>query len=210
MTTTDEMVCFSLYAASRATTQAYRALLEPWGLTYGQYLVLVVLWSEGEQSVSALGEALQLESGTLSPMLLRMEKADPTGPGSSNTTTSPRVTPAAPPLTLSVSAGATTTRRSPGPIADDEGARTTGSRPGKNSPSANSVDVRSAAIRFCTVITGARGTPPTTGPVRLAYPARCGGWCSICHQKPWRCTSCTAMSAGAAGLAPPRRYAMIG
>lgn len=76
MTTTDEMVCFSLYAASRATTQAYRALLEPWGLTYGQYLVLVVLWSEGEQSVSALGEALQLDSGTLSPMLRRMEKAE--------------------------------------------------------------------------------------------------------------------------------------
>ncbi|MFC5297282.1 MarR family winged helix-turn-helix transcriptional regulator [Brachybacterium tyrofermentans] len=75
MTTTDEMVCFALYAASRATTQAYRALLEPWGLTYGQYLVLVVLWSEGEQSVSALGEALQLDSGTLSPMLRRMEKA---------------------------------------------------------------------------------------------------------------------------------------
>lgn len=76
MTTTDEMVCFSLYAASRATTQAYRALLEPWGLTYGQYLVLVVLWGEGEQSVSALGEALQLDSGTLSPMLRRMERAE--------------------------------------------------------------------------------------------------------------------------------------
>ncbi|MFC7464852.1 MarR family winged helix-turn-helix transcriptional regulator [Brachybacterium sp. GCM10030252] len=75
MATTDEMVCFSLYAASRATTQAYRALLEPWGLTYGQYLVLVVLWSDGDQSVSDLGEALQLDSGTLSPMLRRMEAA---------------------------------------------------------------------------------------------------------------------------------------
>src|SRR4051794_27986644 len=75
MTTTDDMVCFALYAASRATTQTYRALLEPWGLTYGQYLVLVVLWSEGEQSVSELGEALQLDSGTLSPMLRRMESA---------------------------------------------------------------------------------------------------------------------------------------
>lgn len=75
MTATNEMVCFSLYAASRATTQAYRALLEPWGLTYGQYLVLVVLWNDGAQSVSALGEELQLDSGTLSPMLRRMEKA---------------------------------------------------------------------------------------------------------------------------------------
>lgn len=75
MATTDEMVCFSLYAASRATTQAYRALLEPWGITYSQYLVLVMLWSEGEQSVSALGDALQLDSGTLSPMLRRMEQS---------------------------------------------------------------------------------------------------------------------------------------
>ncbi|WP_193105144.1 MarR family winged helix-turn-helix transcriptional regulator [Brachybacterium sp. FME24] len=75
MTTTDEMVCFALYAASRATTQAYRVLLDPWGLTYGQYLVLVVMWSEGEQTVSALGEVLQLDSGTLSPMLRRMENA---------------------------------------------------------------------------------------------------------------------------------------
>jgi DNA-binding MarR family transcriptional regulator len=71
---TDEMVCFSLYAASRATTQLYRTLLEPWGLTYPQYLVLVALWREGEQSVSSLGELLQLDSGTLSPLLRRMEQ----------------------------------------------------------------------------------------------------------------------------------------
>jgi len=75
MAVTDEMVCFSLYAASRATTQAYRELLEPFGLTYAQYLVLVVLWTEGERSVRQLGEALQLDSGTLSPMLRRMEAA---------------------------------------------------------------------------------------------------------------------------------------
>ncbi len=73
---TDEMVCFSLYAASRATTQAYRALLEPWGLTYPQYLVLVTLWIEGDQTVSGLGDHLQLDSGTLSPLLRRMEQAD--------------------------------------------------------------------------------------------------------------------------------------
>jgi MarR family transcriptional regulator, organic hydroperoxide resistance regulator len=75
MPVTDEMVCFSLYAATRATTQAYRALLEPWGLTYPQYLVLVTLWIEGDQTVGSLGEHLQLDSGTLSPLLRRMEQA---------------------------------------------------------------------------------------------------------------------------------------
>ena len=75
MPVTDEMVCFSLYAATRATTQAYRSLLEPWGLTYPQYLVLVTLWVEGDQTVSSLGEHLQLDSGTLSPLLRRMEQA---------------------------------------------------------------------------------------------------------------------------------------
>ncbi|WP_175337629.1 MarR family transcriptional regulator [Leifsonia sp. C5G2] len=75
MPVTDEMVCFSLYAATRATTQAYRTLLEPWGLTYPQYLVLVTLWVEGEQTVGSLGEHLQLDSGTLSPLLRRMEQA---------------------------------------------------------------------------------------------------------------------------------------
>lgn len=74
MAVTDEMVCFSLYAATRATTQAYRSLLEPWGLTYPQYLVLVTLWLEGDQTVSTLGEHLQLDSGTLSPLLKRMEQ----------------------------------------------------------------------------------------------------------------------------------------
>lgn len=75
MPVTDEMVCFSLYAATRATTQAYRTLLEPWGITYPQYLVLVTLWVEGEQTVGSLGEHLQLDSGTLSPLLRRMEQA---------------------------------------------------------------------------------------------------------------------------------------
>ncbi len=72
---TDEMVCFSLYAATRATTQAYRALLEPWGLTYPQYLVLAVLWNDGDQTVKSLGARLQLDSGTLSPLLRRMDEA---------------------------------------------------------------------------------------------------------------------------------------
>lgn len=75
MPAVDSLVCFALYAASRTTTQAYRVLLDPWDLTYPQYLALVTLWSDGDQTVSGLGEALQLDSGTLSPMLARMETA---------------------------------------------------------------------------------------------------------------------------------------
>lgn len=75
MAVTDEMVCFSLYSAARATTQAYRALLAPWGLTYPQYLVLAILWHEGDQTIGTLGEAMQLDSGTLSPLVRRLEQA---------------------------------------------------------------------------------------------------------------------------------------
>ncbi|MCT2086680.1 MarR family transcriptional regulator [Microbacterium enclense] len=75
MPAVDSLVCFALYAASRTTTQAYRVLLDPWDLTYPQYLALVTLWNDGDQTVSGLGEALQLDSGTLSPMLARMESA---------------------------------------------------------------------------------------------------------------------------------------
>lgn len=76
MAIVNEMVCFSLYSATRATTRAYTQLLAPWGLTYTQYLVLVVLWAEGDKSVHELGEALQLDSGTLSPLLRRMEEKE--------------------------------------------------------------------------------------------------------------------------------------
>ncbi len=75
MPAVDSLVCFALYAANRTTTQAYRVLLEPWNLTYPQYIALVTLWNDGPQTVSGLGEALQLDSGTLSPMLARMEAA---------------------------------------------------------------------------------------------------------------------------------------
>ncbi|WEK62797.1 MAG: MarR family transcriptional regulator [Candidatus Microbacterium colombiense] len=75
MSVTDEMVCFSLYSAARATTQAYRTLLAPWNLTYPQYLVLALLWHEGEQTIGSLGEAMQLDSGTLSPLVRRLEQA---------------------------------------------------------------------------------------------------------------------------------------
>lgn len=73
MAIVDEMVCFSLYSASRATTRAYTELLAPWKLTYTQYLVLVILWTEGKKPVREIGEMLQLDSGTLSPLLRRME-----------------------------------------------------------------------------------------------------------------------------------------
>nr|WP_314843435.1 MarR family transcriptional regulator [uncultured Microbacterium sp.] len=75
MPVTDEMVCFSLYSAARATTQAYRSLLAPWGLTYPQYLVLAILWNEGDQTIGSLGETMQLDSGTLSPLVRRLESA---------------------------------------------------------------------------------------------------------------------------------------
>lgn len=70
----DGMLCFSLYAASRATTQVYRRLLKPWGLTYPQYLVLLELWEREPLTVSELGRDLALDSGTLSPLLSRLEK----------------------------------------------------------------------------------------------------------------------------------------
>ena len=75
MPAVDSLVCFALYAASRTTTQAYRVLLDPWDLTYPQYLALVTLWNDGDQTVRGLGDALQIDSGTLSPMLARMESA---------------------------------------------------------------------------------------------------------------------------------------
>ena len=69
----DNQVCFALYAASRSVTQAYQPLLEPLGITYPQYLVLLVLWEEDCAAVKRLGERLQLDSGTLTPLLKRME-----------------------------------------------------------------------------------------------------------------------------------------
>jgi MarR family transcriptional regulator, organic hydroperoxide resistance regulator len=68
-----DQLCFSLYAASRAMTAAYGPLLAPLGLTYPQYLVMLVLWETDGVSVKRLGEALELDSGTLTPLLKRME-----------------------------------------------------------------------------------------------------------------------------------------
>lgn len=72
-TALDEMICFQLYAASRAMTSLYRPLLDPHGLTYPQYLVLRVLWHDGPTTVRDLGRTLRLDSGTLSPLLKRLE-----------------------------------------------------------------------------------------------------------------------------------------
>jgi DNA-binding MarR family transcriptional regulator len=69
----DEQICFALYSASRALTARYRDLLAPLGLTYPQYLVLLVLWESGATSVNGLGERVHLDSGTLSPLLRRLE-----------------------------------------------------------------------------------------------------------------------------------------
>lgn len=69
----DRQLCFALYSASRAMTAAYRPILTELNLTYPQYLVLLVLWEEGRITVGRLGERLQLDSGTLSPLLKRLE-----------------------------------------------------------------------------------------------------------------------------------------
>ncbi|QMU77949.1 MarR family transcriptional regulator [Streptacidiphilus sp. PB12-B1b] len=71
----DDQMCFALYAASRAVTALYRPLLEELGLTYPQYLVLLVLWDQDEISVKELGASLQLDYGTLTPLLKRLEAA---------------------------------------------------------------------------------------------------------------------------------------
>ena len=70
----DSQLCFSLYAASRAMTAAYAPLLAPLGVTYPQYLVLLVLWESERLSVKDLGGRLQLDSGTLTPLLKKLER----------------------------------------------------------------------------------------------------------------------------------------
>ncbi|MFC7533135.1 MarR family winged helix-turn-helix transcriptional regulator [Actinoplanes sp. GCM10030250] len=72
-TALDDMICFQLYAASRGMTALYRQLLDPHHLTYPQYLVLRILWHDGPTTVRDLGRTLELDSGTLSPLLKRLE-----------------------------------------------------------------------------------------------------------------------------------------
>jgi MarR family transcriptional regulator, organic hydroperoxide resistance regulator len=69
----EDHLCFSLYACSRAILRQYRPYLDELNLTYPQYLVLLVLWEKGQSTVKELGESLDLDSGTLTPLLKRME-----------------------------------------------------------------------------------------------------------------------------------------
>ncbi|GAA2959853.1 MULTISPECIES: MarR family transcriptional regulator [Streptomycetaceae] len=71
----DHQVCFSLQAASRAFGGVYREALKDLGLTYPQYLAMMVLWEHGPLPVKMIGERLHLDSGTLSPLLKRLESA---------------------------------------------------------------------------------------------------------------------------------------
>lgn len=75
----DDQLCFKLYAASRAVTRAYKPMLDQLGLTYPQYVAMLVLWewhdvTPQQPTVKALGERLMLDSGTLTPLLKRLEQ----------------------------------------------------------------------------------------------------------------------------------------
>jgi len=70
----DNQLCFRLYTASRLLTQAYHPLLSECGLTYPQYLVLLVLWEKDKQPVNDIARKLYLETNTVTPLLQRMEK----------------------------------------------------------------------------------------------------------------------------------------
>jgi len=72
----DQQLCFALYSTSLAMSKIYRKLLRGLGLTYSQYLVMLVLWEKDEQTVSEVGERLFIDSATLTPLLKRMEAAE--------------------------------------------------------------------------------------------------------------------------------------
>jgi DNA-binding MarR family transcriptional regulator len=72
----DHQLCFALYSASLAMTKLYKPLLEDLGLTYPQYLAMLVLWETDGVTVSELGDRLHLDSGTLTPLLKRLESAE--------------------------------------------------------------------------------------------------------------------------------------
>lgn len=71
----ERQLCFPLYAASRQVIRMYKPHLDPLGLTYTQYIVLLVLWEENPMTVKALGEKLFLDSGTLTPLLKKLESS---------------------------------------------------------------------------------------------------------------------------------------
>ncbi len=69
----EEQLCFLLYANSRNVIKLYKKLLDPIGLTYTQYITMIALWEKDHQTVSELGEKLSLDSGTLTPLLKKLE-----------------------------------------------------------------------------------------------------------------------------------------
>ncbi len=71
----DNQLCFALYTATHSLTRAYRSALERSGITYTQYLVMLVLWENNNISVGKIAQRLELDSGTLTPMLKRLEAA---------------------------------------------------------------------------------------------------------------------------------------
>lgn len=71
----DHQLCFALYATSLSMTKLYKPQLDELGLTYPQYLVMLVLWEADGQTVSDIGSRLSLDSGTLTPLLKRLEQA---------------------------------------------------------------------------------------------------------------------------------------
>lgn len=70
-----QQLCFALYSTSHAFTRAYKPLLAPLDLTYPQYLVMLVLWEQDDVTVKEIGARLQLDSGTLTPLLKRLDAA---------------------------------------------------------------------------------------------------------------------------------------
>jgi MarR family transcriptional regulator, organic hydroperoxide resistance regulator len=71
----DQLVCFALYSTLHAVNKIYAPLLKPIGLTYPQYLVMLALWESDDVTVKAIGGRLHLDSGTLTPLLKRLESA---------------------------------------------------------------------------------------------------------------------------------------
>lgn len=71
----ENQLCFAVHSTAHAFAQAYKTWLDPLGLTYPQYLVMLLLWEQDGRSVNELGQPLMLDSGTLTPLLKRMEKA---------------------------------------------------------------------------------------------------------------------------------------
>jgi DNA-binding MarR family transcriptional regulator len=71
----DQILCFSLYGASIAINRAYKPLLDDLSITYPQYLVLMVLWERGEETIGGIAERLALESSTITPLVKRLEQS---------------------------------------------------------------------------------------------------------------------------------------